>query len=342
MSATVGNDSQGMDALQYCRLAVQALVFVFLNGKAVGIYSSTPIIVPYLWPTHAPFSTAHGVYDTLEYTIARGMFPLLALGVIGLTGILVGRIFCGWACPLGMVQDLLALLPGFRRRTLPNHIAALLSEVKWGLLIFSLVCAGLHGVRHTVSVGITRYQPGGPHPTPGPEVGTRSAWGTPAALMSPSGTLFGYVPYMAMHNGAALETAGWVGWFKLMILILTCLVPGAYMPRFFCRFLCPLGALFEPLASYKVLRLRRNTNKPVERINKVLGDVCPMGVVLSEADDYFTSGSCITCGKCITILPNDIAVTPNEHSARKYWNLVTRQHKRPSRAERERESGTVS
>jgi hypothetical protein len=60
--------------------------------------------VPYLHVTQSPWSTVHGAYESLEYTIARGIFPLLVLGVIYLTAVTVGRLFCGWACPFGLVQ----------------------------------------------------------------------------------------------------------------------------------------------------------------------------------------------------------------------------------------------
>ena len=62
------------------------------------------IIVPYLHPTGGPYSVAHGAYDSLEYTISKAVFPVLVLGVIYLTGVLVGKVFCGWACPVGMLQ----------------------------------------------------------------------------------------------------------------------------------------------------------------------------------------------------------------------------------------------
>ena len=62
------------------------------------------IIVPFLHATQGPYSTAVGGYESLEFTISRGLFPLLSLGVILLTAILVGRLFCGWACPIGLVQ----------------------------------------------------------------------------------------------------------------------------------------------------------------------------------------------------------------------------------------------
>lgn len=60
--------------------------------------------MPYLHPTGAPFSVVHGAYDSLEYTISQAVFPVLVLGIIYLTGVLVGKVFCGWACPVGMIQ----------------------------------------------------------------------------------------------------------------------------------------------------------------------------------------------------------------------------------------------
>lgn len=62
------------------------------------------LIVPYLHSTQSPFSVVHGAYDAMEYTLAKGLPPILVLGIIYLTAITVGRLFCGWACPLGMVQ----------------------------------------------------------------------------------------------------------------------------------------------------------------------------------------------------------------------------------------------
>lgn len=73
--------------------------------------SNTGLILPYLHVTQSPFSTAHGAYESLEYTIARGVFPLLVLGIIYLTAVTVGRLFCGWACPFGLVQVHPAKIP---------------------------------------------------------------------------------------------------------------------------------------------------------------------------------------------------------------------------------------
>jgi len=95
-----------LHSLQIVRHITQIITFIFLNGKILGLMG-TGIIVPYLHVTEAPFSTVLGAYESLEYSIARSTFPLLVLGIIFLTAITVGRVFCGWACPFGMIQDFL-------------------------------------------------------------------------------------------------------------------------------------------------------------------------------------------------------------------------------------------
>ena len=78
--------------------------FCILSLFCSVAYHYAGIVVPYLHVTESPFSTVNGAYESLEYTIARGVFPLLVLGTIYLTAITVGRVFCGWACPFGLVQ----------------------------------------------------------------------------------------------------------------------------------------------------------------------------------------------------------------------------------------------
>jgi len=67
-------------ALQYARHFIQLIAFLFLNAKLFG-FQSTNLIVPYLHTTEAPYSTVHGAYESLEYTIAQGLFPILVLAL---------------------------------------------------------------------------------------------------------------------------------------------------------------------------------------------------------------------------------------------------------------------
>jgi len=240
------------------------------------------IIVPYLHPTEAPFSTVHGVYESMEYTIAHGIFPLFTLGIIYLTAITVGRLYCGWACPFGMIQDFMSYLPVKKQKLTPSMLASM-RDVKWAVVGFSILTSLLVGMRRS---SIASDNP----------VGAFSD--SPFAVISPSGTIFAYIPWMLLWKANVLVTAGMIGWLKIGILLAS-LVPAVYIPRFFCRFICPLGAILEPFSRFKALRINRAPKLPREDVNKLLAEVCPMGVQLQNDDvDFIDHGSCIHCGKC--------------------------------------------
>jgi len=275
----------GLGELQILRHIVQLLSFIFLNGKIFGLFS-TVLIVPYLHSTQAPFSTAYGAFDALEYTMSKGVFPLLVLGLIFITASTVGRVFCGWACPLGMVQDFLSYLP-FKKERLSASTTNTLRDVKWAIIAFSFLTAALIGFRRSGSN----------------ELSLGVFTDSPFSVISPSATLFTYIPWMVLWKSNVISSAGMVGWLKFVILIGS-LVPAIYIPRFFCRFLCPLGGLMEPLSKYKSLRIYRSNKLSKEDLNKLLYDVCPTGVQLaSEDSEFIDHPGCIHCGKCVTEQP---------------------------------------
>jgi len=280
---------------------VQFITFLFLNGKLFGI-ASTAVIVPYLHDTQAPWSTAHGAYESLEYTISRGVFPLLVLGVIYLTASTVGRVFCGWACPFGMIQDFLSYLPTKKQRVSPAWNSSL-RDVKWAVVTFSILTTVMVGYRraHFISSGLEAT------PTEAQLYPLGVLSDSPfSAVVSPSSTMFTYLPWMLLWKNDVLATVGLIGWIKMAFLV-AILAPSIFVPRAFCRFFCPLGALMEPLSKYKGLRILRSSKVPKEELNKVLGDVCPMGVQVQSAegtqDSFIDAGGCIHCGKCLTEAP---------------------------------------
>jgi len=278
---------RNLGTVQYLRHATQLLATVFANGKLIGL-TSTGVIVPYLHVTQAPFSTVHGAYESLEYTIARGVFPLLVLGVIYLTAVTVGRLFCGWACPFGLVQDLMSYLP-FKKERVSSATASQLKDLKWAVLGFSLVSVLLVAWRRSSSAIAGQEDPMGPFSD------------SPFSVVSPAGTLFAYLPWMVMWNSNVLATAGIIAWVKLAFFV-GIMVPSLYIPRFFCRYFCPMGTLLEPLSSYKLLRIAR-FSKVNQDVNKILGDVCPMGVQLDKEEYVSDHPGCIHCGKCVVESP---------------------------------------
>jgi len=283
-----------LEPLQFWRHFIQILTFIFLNGKLFGI-ASTGIIVPYLWAMGAPFSTVHGAYESLEYTLAQGVFPLLVLGVIYLTAITVGRIFCGWACPFGMIQDFLCYLP-FQKEKLSPQTITRLSDIKWGILGFSILMSSILGYNRATSIDA--------------QVTLKAFTETPFALFSPSATLFTYLPWLLLWNSNALAHSGMVGWMKFALFIAV-MVPSIYIPRFFCRFVCPMGAMLEGLSNYKILRISKSPKLSRDELNKTLKDVCPMEIQISDKDDseFISDSGCIHCGRCVVKHPKHTSQT---------------------------------
>jgi len=281
-------DFLSQSKLQYLRHLVQLACLVVLNGKLFGL-SATRLIVPYLHVTQSPWSTAHGAYESLEYTIARGVFPLLVLGVIYFTAITVGRVFCGWACPMGFVQDLLSYLP-IKKRRFSASVNANFKDLKWVVVGFSVLVATLVGFRRAAGIAGDDDQPAGVFSD------------SPFSVFSPAGTLFAYIPWLVMWKANVLLTAGAIGWLKIMAL-LGVIASSVYYPRFFCRFVCPMGALYEPVQRWKMLRITRSPKLANDDLNRLLHDVCPMDVQVTSNADFIDSGLCVHCGKCVTENP---------------------------------------
>ena len=81
------------------RLAQTA--FFLLTGQWLLVgFLRCPFGVPFVCCTFCPLQDCTGTFLQVPF-----------LGLILLSGILLGRAFCGWACPLGYLEDALGRLP---------------------------------------------------------------------------------------------------------------------------------------------------------------------------------------------------------------------------------------
>lgn len=282
-------------AIDVARFVVQLAVLAFINTRLFGVAPSSAF-VPYLQPTGSPFTIVHGAYESIEIALSHTVFPFMAVAVIIGTGLVAGRALCAWACPMGLVQDLLMLVP-VKRRRLRSSIMRQLKDVKYALLGVSLLWSlFIAAKRYNAALYAARYHVEDDYPR----------WQTsdsPFAMFSPSATLFAYIPWLALWSPRALLAGGLIGPLKIALLG-ACVVACAVMPRFFCRYICPLGACFEPFAKCKVLRIARVSAAPGDDLSRRINDVCPMGVDQSDRDaQYITSPACIHCGRCVAASP---------------------------------------
>lgn len=130
----------------------------------------------------------------------------------------------------------------------------------------------------------------------------------PFQVLSPSGTLFAYLPWMFLWKSNVVLQAGMFGFMKLIILVAV-LVPSIYIPRFFCKHICPMGAMLEPFVPYKVLKITRAPSASKEDNNRCLDEVCPMDCVVKSDSTFVDDANCIHCGNCVQAAPEQFSQT---------------------------------
>ena len=216
------------------------------------------------------FLTVFNALKDVIVALVTGTFALSALTgslitlavVLGVT-VLWGRFFCGYLCTFGALQELLAfarkkLIPEVRR--MPEKADKLLKYVKYGVLLAVVLL-----------VWVLKL----------PVDSTFSPWGVFGALLSGNLTVMD-------------ETVPTIGFGLLLgILILS-----FFVERAFCRYLCPLDALFTPLSAGRLFRIRRL--KTACTGCQQCTRTCAMGVTVHE-DDFVRSGECIDCMRCMAV-----------------------------------------
>lgn len=187
------------------------------------------------------------------------------VGLLMLFGLTLGRVICGWLCPVGMVQELLHRVPTFKLRK--SRATRLLSWLKYGILVLFVLMVPLrYAFQHVPLPAFCKY-------------------------ICPAGTLEGAVGLLS--NPANAEQYGLLGLlftrkFVIMVLILTACV---FVYRAFCRFVCPLGAIYGLFARVALLGVRVR-EEACTGCGKCLR-VCPMDI--KRVGDH----ECIHCGLCV-------------------------------------------
>ncbi len=136
-----------------------------------------------------------------------------------------------------------------------------------------------------------------------------------------------YVKYIVLaaivimcFAGAYSVTAGWSPWdaFSMILsgnlrlpdympglIILILIVIGmAVQERFFCRFLCPMGAVFSLMPVLPVFSLRRKRENCLNGCSACTRR-CPSDIELPEDGSAEVCGDCFQCQKCIDTCPKE-------------------------------------
>ena len=279
------------------RLASQLTFFVLLNGVIIGL-SRIPFPVPFSFPTGSPFGTVFGGLDAIQYILTSGAFPFLAFGVFFLTGATVGKFMCGWICPVGFWQDILTGISSlfqiskFKMSQPDNQAGRQLGQFLLIVVLFWSILVGTQVSSDQILVE---------------ELFTRM----PYNVIEPFGilmvTFYYAISWDLFLSGpsvlAELNELGWLFFIKLVILLVISAV-SLKIPRAYCRWVCPTGALLSPMSKHSILTVKRNPVKCVDGCTKCEA-ACPMQVpILDEPASGIANELCINCGNCVDACPD--------------------------------------
>ena len=108
---------------------------------------------------------------------------------------------------------------------------------------------------------------------------------------------------LLLTNPSLRALAGALFSWKALVLAVI-IVACVFIPRAFCRYLCPLGAFYSLFNRFAFYQMKLDKNKCIGC--KKCEESCPMGV---EVTKDINSVECIRCGKCKEVCPKG-AVTP--------------------------------
>ena len=188
---------------------------------------------------------------------------ILLLAVVFIVTAVWGRFFCGFICSFGAMQDLLWLdgrhLPF--RPVFSQKVDRVLKYLKYAVLLFIVIGVWTFGI-----TGDTVWSP----------------W-----------TIFGMYasPWKGVPSQAMFLSVGG-------LLLLLTIIGSLLIERFFCKYLCPLGALFTLASHFRVFKLKRDSAS-CSGSCRVCSRKCSMSIPLYQYDKV-RSGECIDCMKCTT------------------------------------------
>jgi MauM/NapG family ferredoxin protein len=243
--------------------------------------------------------------STLAASHAVRAIFLLSLVTVALT-IVLGRFFCGWVCPLGTINTALGyfrmrgLKPGRSEGRFPRW-----RPVKYYVLVFLLVAAlfgwNAAGFLDPISLTIRSLAIGY---NPAINKILRSALEAGVAAHVPVVSPAIDALYTTM-TGTVLSFHQPIFRQSLLIgLIFTAILAlNALAPRFWCRYLCPLGALLGLIGWRQVgARVANDKDKCIS---------CRKCVVACQGDatpfppGQWASRECLVCYNCREVCPAD-------------------------------------
>lgn len=184
--------------------------------------------------------------------------------------ILLGRFFCGWMCAFGSMGDLIFYLGEKTRKKsilVPENVDRAGKSLKYILLVALM---GFFWTQNPIDLSSSNPW---------------DAFGVLATVTK--------IPDLAY---------AWKYFSIGVILLLLIMIGSFFIERFFCRYLCPLGAIFAIVSWLRIVKIK----KPSKDCGscRLCTKKCSMGIPMYKKD-VISSGECIHCMKCVQVCPRN-------------------------------------
>ncbi len=192
-------------------------------------------------------------------------------GILLLYAIMFGRFICGWLCPFGLIQELLYKIKTPKLKK--SKVTRILSYFKYVILVFFVFIVPIaYALRDVPLPSFCKY-------------------------ICPAGTLEGGIGLLANKvNESYFSMLGPLFTWKFLLMV-SILVACVFIFRMFCRFICPLGALYGLFNKFSFFGVKVDEPKCTNCnlcVNKCKMDIKHVG-------DF----ECISCGECIDVCPTN-------------------------------------
>ena len=259
------------------RRIVQVLAAVLYNANIGGFAKgmlyrggTKNICAPGLNCYSCPGATMACPIGSLQQALGNfpKAFPLYVAGFLLLFGALFGRAVCAFLCPFGLVQELLYKIPGPKIKK--SKFTRALSWLKYVILAVFVIWLPLFWLQKN-GVAVPAF----------------------CKYICPAGILEGAIPLLAVNSGL-FQNAGGIFALKVSVFV-GIIILSVFVFRVFCRFLCPLGAIYSIFNPIAILGIKVDRKKCIDCGKCVRA--CKMDV--KRVNDR----ECIRCGECREVCP---------------------------------------
>ncbi len=264
------------------RKIIQLYAAVLFNANIKGFISgnihkgnSKQFCVPGLNCYSCPGAVGACPLGSLQGSFSADRSTLFYVcGIVLLYALMFGRWICGWLCPFGLIQELLYKIKTPKLKK--NKVTKILSYFKYVILVFFVFIVPItYAFRDTPLPSFCKY-------------------------ICPAGTLEGGIGLLSNKvNESYFSMLGPLFTWKFLLLV-SITVGSIFIFRMFCRFICPLGALYGLFNKISFFGVKVEQSKCTN---------CNLCVNHCKMDiKHVSDQECISCGECIDVCPTNAIV----------------------------------